>query len=108
MIALAGALAIRNTKMQTKAEEEEAMRVSREKAAAEAGVVRKEVDLEKGEGGGVGVGVGVGAGTEVRDAERDERELVEAEAVASVGPVPAGAVQGGVDAQRVLASERRG
>lgn len=82
-----GALFIKNSKMQTKAEEEEAIRKAREEAAAEeAGGSQTPDDAEK----------------QVKDAVRAEREEEEAATVAAVAPVPQGAVQGGPDAQAAL------
>lgn len=91
VLAFVGALFIKNSKMQTKAEEEEAIRKAREEAAADAaGSAEGPVDAEK----------------QVKDAVRAEREEEEATAIAAVAPVPQGAVQGGTDAQSALDDKR--
>lgn len=85
ILAFCGALLIKNSKMQTKAEEEEAIRKAREEVAAENGG-NLPVDAEK----------------QIQDAVRAEREEEEAVAIAAVAPAPDGAVKGGVDAQATL------
>jgi hypothetical protein len=75
IIAFIGAMFIKNSRMQTKAEEEAAIKKSREDAAgapAEGGDAEKAVKA---------------------DAERAQTEAAEAEAVAAVAPVPAQVVQ---------------
>lgn len=69
IIAFGGALAIKNSKMQTKAEEEAAIKKSREQNGQAEG---QDVDVEKAAA---------------------VREEAEAEAVAAVAPVPAEVVQ---------------
>jgi hypothetical protein len=81
IIAVIGALFIKNSKMPTKAEEMAKIQALKEKAA-----------LEK-EGGATAA------------AEAAEREANVAEGVSAVNPQPAQAVQGGVDAQVVLAQQ---
>lgn len=72
--------------MQTKAEEEEAIRKAREEAAVDDNANSKDgssdIDAEKG----------------AKDAVRAEREEEEAVAMSAVGAVPDGAVNGGSDA----------
>jgi hypothetical protein len=80
ILAFCGALLIKNSKMQTKAEEEEAIRKAREEAAAEDGTVAAG-DAEKQEG-------------RIHDSARVEREEEEAVALSAVGPVPQAAVEG--------------
>jgi len=65
--------------MQTKAEEEEAIRKAREEAAAGDGPVNGD-DVEKQE-------------SRIHDSARVEREEEEAVALSAVGPVPQAAVQ---------------
>lgn len=85
ILAFAGSLLIKNSKMQTKAEEEEAIRKAREEAAA---------DEKSGDAGD--------AEKQVKDAVRAEREEEEAEVMTAVGAVPDGAVHGENDAERAL------
>lgn len=92
ILGLLGALLIKNSKMQTKAEEEAAHQKAKEQAALEEG------------GAGVAAGDEKANGTR-HDAERAEQEEEEAEAIGAVGPVPDGAVEGGVDAQVALANK---
>lgn len=73
IIALGGALLIKNSRMQTKAEEEAAIKQSREAAA---GAPVEGGDAEK-------------ASVAAADAERVQREEGEAEAMSAVAPVPA-------------------
>jgi len=79
ILAFCGALLIKNSKMQTKAEEEEAIRKAREEAAAGDGPVNGD-DVEKQE-------------SRIHDSARVEREEEEAVALSAVGPVPQAAVQ---------------
>lgn len=85
ILAFCGALVIRNSKMQTKAEEEEAIRKAREEAAAE----------ENGE-------TPADAEKHVKEAVQAEREAEEAVAMTAVEPVPQAAVEGGADARAVV------
>jgi hypothetical protein len=87
ILAFFGALLIKNSKMQTKAEEEEAIRQAREKAAAEDGA----------ESGGDAEKLG-----KVEDSARVEREEEEAVALSAVAPVPDAAVVGGEGEQGAL------
>lgn len=80
ILAFFGALLIRNSKMQTKAEEEEAIRIAREEAAVEDGS-KVPVDAEK----------------DIKDAVRAEREEEEATTMTAVGAVPHGSAKGEVD-----------
>ena len=86
ILAFIGALFIKNSKMQTKAEEEEAIRKAREEEAGEGGVAATE-DVEKQAG-------------HVDDAARVEREEEEAVALSAVGPVPEAAVETGTEEKR--------
>lgn len=90
ILAFVGALFIKNSKMQTKAEEEEAIRKAREEAAADDKTATTPGDAEK----------------DIKDAVRAEREEEEATAMTAVGPVPDGAVGGGVDAEAALGDKR--
>ncbi len=81
--AFIGALCIKNSRMQTKAQEEDAIKAAREKAAL------GEKPSEQA----------------VRDAVNAESETEIAEGLAAVAPVPQEAVEGGVDAQAVLAEK---
>jgi hypothetical protein len=101
IIAFFGALLIKNSKMQTKAEEEEAIRKAREEAAAEDGTVAAG-DAEKQEGR-----IHDSARVEreegrIHDSARVEREEEEAVALSAVGPVPQAAVEGGAVDKRGL------
>lgn len=87
IIAFFGALLIKNSKMQTKAEEEEAIRESRENDAAEKNAATAG-DAEKQEG-------------RIHDSARVEREEEEAVALSAVGPVPQAAVVEALDDKRV-------
>jgi len=75
-----------NSKMQTKAEEEEAIRKAREEAAVEDGTAIAG-DVEKQE-------------RRIDDSARVEREEEEAVALSAVGPVPQAAVETGSDEKR--------
>lgn len=86
ILAFIGALFIKNSKMQTKAEEEEAIRKAREEEAGEGGAAATE-DVEKQAG-------------HVYDAARVEREEEEAVALSAVGPVPEAAVETGTEEKR--------
>lgn len=86
ILAFCGALFIKNSKMQTKAEEEEGIRKAREAEAAENGTATAG-DVEK-------------QGGQVEDSARVEREEEEAVALSAVGPVPQAAVEGGLDDKR--------
>jgi len=86
ILAFIGALFIKNSKMQTKAEEEEAIRKAREEAAVEDGTAIAG-DVEKQEG-------------HINDSARVEREEEEAVALSAVGPVPQAAVETGSDEKR--------
>jgi len=86
ILAFIGALFIKNSKMQTKAEEEEAIRKAREEEAGEGGAAATE-DVEKQAG-------------HVDDAARVEREEEEAVALSAVGPVPEAAVETGTEEKR--------
>ena len=86
ILAFIGALFIKNSKMQTKAEEEEAIRKAREEEAGEGGAAATE-DVEK-------------QGDHVDDAARVEREEEEAVALSAVGPVPEAAVETGTEEKR--------
>jgi len=88
ILAFCGALFIKNSKMQTKAEEEEAIRKAREEAAAEDGTVTAG-DAEK-------------RGERLHDSATVEREEEEAVALSSVAPVPQAAVEAGKGDNRVL------
>lgn len=79
VLALCGATLIKNSKMQTKAEEEEAIRQARAEAAAE--------DAPKNAGEAEKLG-------KVDDENRVEREEEEAVTLSAVGPVPDAAVVG--------------
>ena len=88
ILAFIGALFIKNSKMQTKAEEEEAIRKAREEEADEGGAAATATeDVEKQEG-------------HVDDAARVEREEEEAVALSAVGPVPEAAVETGTEEKR--------
>lgn len=86
ILAFIGALFIKNSKMQTKAEEEEAIRKAREEAAVEDGTAIAG-DVEKQE-------------RRIDDSARVEREEEEAVALSAVGPVPQAAVETGSDEKR--------
>jgi hypothetical protein len=88
ILAFIGALFIKNSKMQTKAEEEEAIRKAREEEAGEGNAVVAG-DVEKQEG-------------RIHDSARAEREEEEAVALSAVGPVPQAAVETGSDEKRAL------
>jgi hypothetical protein len=88
ILAFIGALFIKNSKMQTKAEEEEAIRKAREEEAGEGGAVVAG-DVEKQEG-------------RIHDSAAVEREEEEAVALSAVGPVPQAAVETGSDDKRAL------
>lgn len=93
-LALGGALLIRNSKMQTKAEEQAAIDAARQKEALAKGGVDAE---EKGKVDGEG---------DVADAEADRREEEAAIDTSAVAPVPEGAVEGGPDARAVLDTQQ--
>jgi len=86
ILAFIGALFIKNSKMQTKAEEEEAIRKAREEEVGEGGTAVTG-DAEKQDG-------------RIDDSVRVEREEEEAVALSAVGPVPQAAVEAGSDEKR--------
>ena len=95
IIALGAALCIKNSKMQTKAEETAAIQASREKEA-----------LAKAKANGEDVVAADGVTSEkaqvITDAQSAQREEATAHTLGGVAPVPTAAVEGGPDAQVVL------
>ena len=118
-LALAGALLIRNSKMQSAAEEKTAIAAAREKEALAAGDIgaaeKGGADAEVLEKGGV-VGAAPDAATAAAaaaaegdakmEAESDRREAEEAVTMGAVAPVPEGAVDGGLDARALLDTQQ--
>jgi hypothetical protein len=93
-------LIIKNSKMQTKAEEEAANASAREQDALN--------DRVNGNGNGNGVSdekAAIGSAQAERDAAGAEREEMEAVAIASSGEAPSQVTRGGVDAQVILAEK---
>ena len=99
-LGLAGALIIKNDRMQTKAEEDSAIASAREKEAL------AKAALSAPATGAAPADTATVEKAAIRDAQADENEEEEAFAVAGVAGVPPAVVDGGPDARVVLDTQQ--